>query len=241
MTEQEKLLMEQNKQLLKQVESLTEQVRFLTQKLFGRSSERTTTSTSPENQLSLFSDEELNSFNEAEISVTKSVMEPQDLQTITYNRRPAGKKADLIKDIPTVRVDCVLHEEDGQCEWCNTTLRPIGKEYIRKEVDFIPAHLRVKEIYRTAYECPGCKSDGTDTIIKAETPSPVIPKSLASASSVAWLLHQKFEMSLPFHRQEKEWQSYGLDLSRATMANWVIKATSLWLEPLFQLLHKQLI
>lgn len=204
-------------------------------------SERTSSSTPPENQMSLFCDEELNSFNEAEATADRTVAEPKNLQTITYNRRPPGKMADLIKDLPTVRVECVLHEDDGQCEWCNTTLRPIGKEYIRKEVDFIPAHLRVKEIYRAAYECPGCKDDGTDNIVKAETSRPVISKSLASASSVTCLLHQKFEMSLLFHRQEKEWQSYGLDLSRATMAKLVIKATSLWLEPLFQLLHKKLV
>jgi transposase len=83
-------------------------------------------------------------------------------------------------------------------------------EYIREEVEFIPAHLKVRKIYRHAYECPCCKKDGADAIVKAELPRPVIPKSLASASSVAWLLHQKYEMSLPFHRQEKEWQNYGI-------------------------------
>jgi transposase len=72
-------------------------------------------------------------------------------------------------------------------------------------------------------------------------PNPVISKSLASPSSVAWLFHQKFELSLPFYRQEKEWQSNGITLNRATMANWVIKSADLWLKPIFNLLHQQLL
>lgn len=95
-----------------------------------------------------------------------------------------------------------------------TELRSIGREYVWEEVEFIPAHLKVRKIYRHAYECPTCKLDGADVIVKAETSEPVIPKSLASASSVAWLLHQKFELSLPFYRQEKEWERYGIALSQ---------------------------
>lgn len=37
-----------------------------------------------ENQMSLFTDEEFNSFNEAEITAVPSVPEPKDLQKITY-------------------------------------------------------------------------------------------------------------------------------------------------------------
>lgn len=78
-------------------------------------------------------------------------------------------------------------------------------------------------------------------IVKAETPQPIIPKSLASASSVAWLLHQKFEMSLPFHRQEQEWKRYGIALNRTTMANWVMNASNRWLTPLYKQLHAGLL
>src|SRR5690606_38688357 len=101
---------------------LNEKVQYLTQKLFGRSSERTSTSTPPENQMSFFLDEELNCFNEAEITADPSVPEPKDLQTITYKRRTKGKKAELVKDLPVIRVECILHEDDCQCEWCNSEL-----------------------------------------------------------------------------------------------------------------------
>ena len=48
-------------------------------------------------------------------------------------------------------------------------------------------------------------------------------------------------MSIPFYRQEKEWGNYGIVLSRATMANWVITVSNLWLKPMYDLLHKQLL
>lgn len=238
MAELEKQLMKQNQQLTEQIALLTEQVKLLTQKLYGRSSEK-----SPaidENQISLFTDEDLNVFNEAEVQANAKIPE-LEMQDIRYHRRKPGQKARLIKDLPIQVVDCMLHEDDCHCEWCNTELRPVGREYVREEVEFIPAHLKVRKIYRHAYECPTCKLDGADAIVKAETPAPVIPKSLASASSIAWLLHQKFELSLPVYRQEKEWERYGIALSRTTMANWVINACERWLTPLYNRLHQELL
>ena len=52
MTEMEKMLLEQNKQLIAQIALLTEQVQVLTQKLYGRSSEKSTPT--DENQINLF-------------------------------------------------------------------------------------------------------------------------------------------------------------------------------------------
>ena len=62
---------EQNRQLTEQLVVLTEQVQLLTQKLFGRSSEKSNIIPPVENQLSLFTDEDLNIFNEAEVDQDK--------------------------------------------------------------------------------------------------------------------------------------------------------------------------
>ena len=42
-------------------------------------------------------------------------------------------------------------------------------------------------------------------------------------------------------RQEKIWQRDGFSLSRATMANWIIKVAEKWLKPLYKLMKKQLL
>lgn len=83
---------EQNKHLTEQLALLTEQVHLLTQKLFGRSSEKSKTNTPVENQLSLFTDEDLNIFNEAEIVQDKKVTEIKHLQDIKVKKRTVGQK-----------------------------------------------------------------------------------------------------------------------------------------------------
>ena len=42
------------------------------------------------------------------------------------------------------------------------------------------------------------------------------------------------------YRLEQEFNRQGLKLSRQTMANWLLKASETWLQPVYDLLHKQL-
>lgn len=39
---------------------------------------------------------------------------------------------------------------------------------------------------------------------------------------------------MPLYRQEKDWANQGVDLSRATLANWIIRAAHDWLLPLWE-------
>ena len=71
--------------------------------------------------------------------------------------------------------------------------------------------------------------------------SPVILHSMASPSTVAWVMHQKFVNALPLYRQENEWKPFGVNLSRATMANWIMVASRDWLKPVVERLHQKLI
>ena len=49
---------------------------------------------------------------------------------------------------------------------------------------------------------------------------------------------QKFVMGVPLYRQEQEWNRSGIQLSRQTMSNWLIRATEDWLEPMYDMLHE---
>ena len=72
-------------------------------------------------------------------------------------------------------------------------------------------------------------------------PRAVYPGSLASASLVAFTLHQKFTEGLPLYRQAQEWARLGVPLSRQTLANWVLHAAHEWLRPLYRHLQTQLL
>lgn len=72
-------------------------------------------------------------------------------------------------------------------------------------------------------------------------PESVIPHSYASAESVAFVMKQKFVNGVPLYRQESEWKQMGLDLSRTTMANWIIYSSEHWLKPLTDRMHEILL
>ena len=45
-------------------------------------------------------------------------------------------------------------------------------------------------------------------------------------------------MGIPLYRQEQEWNRCGINLTRQTMSNWLIKATFDWLEPIYDVLKE---
>lgn len=53
----------------------------------------------------------------------------------------------------------------------------------------------------------------------------LLPHSLASASTISWVIYQKYVNAVPLYRQEKDWERLGYSLSRTTMANWVIRCS----------------
>lgn len=232
MTELEEKLLKQNEALTNELRLLREQVDYLTKKLFGRSSEK---NLDDKNQIDLF--DENSSFNLAETTEEKTIFEE-----IHYKRKKKkGYKAELTKDLPVEEVHCELKGQECTCDWCCTSLKHIGKAKIREEVVFVPAKMYKKVYYQHSYECPTCKLDDTDMIKKAFIPKQPITHSLASPSILAQLFHQKIEMSLPFYRQEKEWENYGLKVPRRTQSNWFITASEKWLSPIWQELKKQLV
>ena len=52
---------------------------------------------------------------------------------------------------------------------------------------------------------------------------------------------QKYQHSMPLYRQEREWKEIGIPLSRATLANWVIRPADDWLMPLAARLRQGLL
>jgi len=100
----------------------------------------------------------------------------------------------------------------------------------RRIAMFLPRSTRISK-NRETFECRNCRKDGQPYMEKSLMPYPVIQHSMASLSTVAWVMHQKFVNALPLYRQEKEWRTLGVNLSRATMSNWIMAASRDWLSP----------
>jgi transposase len=54
-------------------------------------------------------------------------------------------------------------------------------------------------------------------------PPEILPKSIATAGLFAHVLTNKFCDHLPYYRQERIFQRYGIDISRANLSNWQIQ------------------
>ncbi|HFI0508270.1 TPA: IS66-like element short variant transposase, partial [Streptococcus suis] len=93
-----------------------------------------------------------------------------------------------------------------------------------------------------AYKCQACSQKNlSDKIIKAPVPKAPLAHSLGSASIIAHTIHQKFNLKVPNYRQEEDWHKLGLPISRKEIANWHIKSSQYYFEPIYNLLHEKLL
>ena len=228
---------EQEKQINKlnnQVENLTQAVLHCNKKMFGASTEKTPV------------DGQISFFNEAENLSDSSAEEPtpENIKVSSYKRSPrkAGSKEEIIKDLPRETIECVLEGEDSKCPYCASEMTPIGKKIVRTEVEFIQPSVKVIEYIQYVYKCPECGTadSSPDVIIKAKVPAPVMKRSLASPSSVAEVIYQKYVNGMPLYRQEHDWLQRGFKLSRSTMANWIIRCSNDWLKPMYDLMKNKI-
>lgn len=220
------------KDLQNQVSNLTEMVLLLRKEKFGPSSEKTTKQI--EGQLSLF--------NEAEMDADPVSKEPLHERKGGIVRKNAKtRREELLKDLPVEEVPCMIHPDDMFCGQCGSPLRQIGYVRVRDELEYIPAKVKIIRYMQQTCECPACKHKGKPFIKKAFTPKSVMNHSLASPSSVARVMYQKYVNSIPLYRQEKDWEQTGIGLSRATMANWIIRSSQDHLMPVVEHLRKELL
>ena len=143
-------------------------------------------------------------------------------------------------DLPRVEV---LHDlEDGEkiCA-CGCELRRIGEE-VTEQLDIVPARIQVQRHVRPKYACPQCEGveDDRPTVRVAPPPLQLIPRSIATPGLLAHVLTAKFVDHLPFYRQEKFFARLGVDLGRATMCNWAMRAAEACI-PLLNLIKDEIL
>ena len=227
---------EQTAQLNQTIANLNETVEYLRKKLFASSSEKTKDAAFP-GQLDLF--------NEAETAADPSALEPGLEEAIGgYNRKakkPKATREEILAGLPVIEIPCTVAGEDRNCPYCNTPMEAIGKKTVREELRIIPAKVERIRYVQEVLGCPECKKDGASVIVRAETPGPLLRHSLASPSTVAYVMYQKYVNSVPLYRQEADWKQLGVKLPRATLANWVIKCGMDYMEPVYGQLHRHLL
>lgn len=132
-------------------------------------------------------------------------------------------------------------ENQRFCQKCTQPLAEVSQSFVRSEVIFIPARLKVVDFYQGVYECRCCKKSNLPAIQKAASPMPVIPHSYSSASAIAQIIVQKYVNAVPLYRQESAWQQAGLSLKRQTMSSWLLRVSEEYFIPLVNRLKEKLL
>lgn len=128
--------------LEKQVDRLTEIVQKLQKMQFGQSSEKSKYVLDDPNQQSLF--------NEAEVCADEDAPEPIIVEK--HERKPKRTKEELAKSLPVKEIVISLSENECVCDICEGGLKPIGRDFVRRELCFKSSKNRVKH----RNPSPGC-------------------------------------------------------------------------------------
>jgi transposase len=204
------------------IAALEEQLALLRHKQFAASSEK-------------ISVDQLNFFNEAEVAAQAPAVESEI--TVPEHTRKRGGRKPLPEHLPRVRIEYDIDEAEKICA-CGCQKSRIGEE-TSEQLDIVPAQARVIQNVRFVYACDNCEGveDSGPAVTTAPLPAQPIPKSNASPGTLAYIVTAKFQDGLPLYRQEKIFARLGVELSRGTMANWMIRVGEL-VVPLINLMNE---
>jgi transposase len=198
----------------KRIAMLEEHLRLSNAKRFGPSSEQT-----PPEQGNLFNEVEVTAEPEQEELPLPVTNAPK----VKKGRKPLSDK------LPRHQVFAYLTEEEKAGAIDTFFVK------VREELDIIPAQVRVLE-YMQEKATFKTESDGR-TIKLAELIKHPVPKAMGSVNLMTYIIISKYADGLPLYRLENILKRYGGEISRATLANWVI-ALSKQAQPLINLLRE---
>jgi transposase len=197
---------------------LEELLRWKRIQQFGASSEKSA------HQIHLFDEAEL----EVEIDALRDQL-PDDVAEekappASRKRRQRGFSDTLLRE----RIELTLSDEEkvGASKTFFTK--------VKEELQFIPAQLKVLEYWQ---EKAVFEQDGEERILAATRPVHPLGKCTATTSLLAYIITSKYADGLPLYRLEHMLKRLGHEISRTSMAHWVIRLDDVF-KPLINLMHE---
>ena len=221
---------DQLESLNSKLDRMAEQLAVLQNKQYGRKSEKLDVI---DGQLSFV-------FNESEALVENVfVVEPAQedvLETVTIKRKKKkGKREEDLSNLPVEPVFHEMSEEELADIFGPDGWRSLPDEtFLRVRVE--PAKYTVEEHHVRVYA--GKKED---KIVKAIRPKSLLRNSVATPSLVASIMNAKYVNGLPLHRIAQEFKRNEVNISKQVMANWMIRCSERYLNPVFMRMHELLL
>jgi transposase len=174
-------------------------------------------------------------FNEAEVlsdgQGDKSDQTDEESSARKPKKKSGGRKG-LSSSLPRTQVFHELSDEE-KAGAIDTFF-----EKTKEELDIIPAkaqvieHLQEKAVF--------ADESGKRRLVTADKPPHPLGKAIASVSLLVYIILSKYADGLPLYRLEGILKRYGGDITRTTMANWLIRLST-ELQPVVNLLEEHLL
>jgi transposase len=205
------------KTLKSEVEKLHGIIRELKRSKFGSSSERI--EDHPDQLI----------FNEVEKEASSLPLPATE--TITYTRsKGRSPKKPWPEGIEREERIIDLRADEKFCPHDGSELRLIGESRSDK-LKVIPARAIVITEVKKKYACTTCES-----YMAQPKANSLLPGTIATPQLLSFIVFSKFFQGLPLYRVEELFDLYGIELSRGTMARWLVQVTEP-LTPLYNLLQ----
>ena len=232
-------LQDQMEELTKQTQALNGKMQLMMEQIvlsnksrFGRFSEKMT---DPGQIRFMEVEGKIVFFNEAEAVCDLTAPEPDDLEIrASKKKKPTGKKNEDLSGIPVQRIDHYMAEGELTAEFGEKGWKQLP-DAISRCYRFVPAKVEVEEHHIGVY---ASKTD--EHMVKAPHPKNLLRGSLVSPSLAAAVINGKYVNAVPLYRLEKEFERYGLTITRQNMANWMIRLGESYLAVMYDYLHRLL-
>lgn len=154
---------------------------------------------------------------------------PVSLAASEVNRERRRARRPLPAHLP--RETHKILPKQQACPDCSGALKFLGED-VSETLEYVPEHFKVIRKVRPKLACARC-----DKIVQAEAPSRPIERGIAGPGLLAHVLVSKYADHLPLYRQAEIYARDGVELDRATMAEWVGGCSQL-LQPLVEALRR---
>lgn len=172
----------------------------------------------------------------ADVGASDNTLSPTPTPAPDAGTRPTkgchGRKR-LPRELPRQRIEHDLNDAEKLCPCGRATRVRIGEE-VTERLDYTPASVFLVEHVRPKYVCRSCHAQ----LAVAPVPPEPLPKSIAAPGLLAQVITAKFADHLPLHRLERTLARHGVELSRATMCDWLAGCACV-LRPIYELMCKR--
>lgn len=213
------------------IERLIEQVRIANSYRFGRHTEKLEAI-----------DGQLSFFDEADAIYDDTAAEPtaeEVLPSRPRRKKAKGQRETDLKDFPEeMLAPYSISEEEldafyGKGNWKRMPDETYKR--LRHEPESWTVEVHTVEVY------VGTDGEHQDEFLRGDRPKDLLRNSIVTPSLLASILNVKYVNSAPLYRIEQEFARGGVNISRQTMANWIIRSAHKYFAPFWERMKQELL